>query len=403
MVGTMIGEYEILTVLGKNSAGGRVTYKAQKGDQFFVVKQFQFATGDSQWEGYKALNREMEILRSLDHPKIPRYVETFEDVRGFCLVQKYVEAESLAFIKPRTSSQIIEIGVQVLEILAYLQSLYPQVFHRDIKPDNILCTKDGVVHLVDFGFSRMGGGDLGASSMMMGTSGFLPPESISSRPPTKAADLYSLGATLLCLFRGIKTYEMAGLIEELGQFSADAFEGIDPDTRRWLKKMVAPRLSDRFANAEEALAALKPEANRSISRRSLEPSDTSRKSLKLISSIEVHKIWLNFGVFYECTLLAKRLDMSTPLLHAALLNLGEPSGRNMLLSLDYKEMITLYKKELGILQFSVKEFLIKAGVVLAIASVATISSYPSFFAEFFSSPSSWVQTNFTDSRLSPKP
>jgi serine/threonine protein kinase len=320
-------------------------------------------------------------------------------------VQEYVEAESLALIKPRTSVQIIKIGEQILEILIYLQSLHPTVFHRDIKPDNILCTKDGVVHLVDFGFSRMGTGELGASSVMMliGTSGFLPPESISSRPPTKAADLYSLGATLLCLFRGIKTDEMAGLIEELGQFSADAFEGIEPNTRRWLKKMVAPRLSDRFASAEEALAAIKPEVNGSISRYSLEPNERSRKSLRHVSSIEVRKIWLDFGVFYECAPLAKRLDMSTPLLHAALLNLGESSGRNMSLPLDYKEMIMLYKKDLGIPSFSVNEFLIKVGIVLAITGFATMSLYPSFFAEFLSSPSSWVRTNFTDSRLSPKP
>jgi serine/threonine protein kinase len=256
-----IADYEIIDTLGRNASGGRITYLAQKGDRKVVLKQFQFATSGSDWSGWKALEREVDILKGLHHPKIPQYIESLELDSGFCLVKEYIPAESLRVKKPRSLEQIQDIGRQILEILVYLQDLHPVILHRDIKPENVLCNDQGEVFLVDFGFSRLGAEDIGASSMMVGTIGFIPPELFGGREPSKASDLYSLGATLLCLLTGTQTHKMSDLIDDFA-FSERAFEGLEHQYANWLKRMVAVRVSDRFADAAAALEGLEPSNNK---------------------------------------------------------------------------------------------------------------------------------------------
>jgi serine/threonine protein kinase len=93
-----INGYEIVSTLGRNPSGGRITYLAKKDDLQVVLKQFQFAKG-ADWSGFKELEREINILKGLQHSKIPRYIESFESESGFCLVQEYIAAPSLAEVR----------------------------------------------------------------------------------------------------------------------------------------------------------------------------------------------------------------------------------------------------------------------------------------------------------------
>lgn len=250
-----IAGYQILITLGRNTSGGRVTYLAEKDERQVVIKQFQFAKG-SDWGELKELEREISILQSMQHPHIPRYIESFESEQGFCLVQEYISAPSLAEVRSRSLEQIQDIGRQLLEILVYLQGLHPAVLHRDIKPENILRNDQGRVFLVDFGFSRLGSAEVAASSIMVGTTGFIPPELFAGREPTKASDLYSLGATLLSLITGTPSTQMDRLLGEDFRFSDAVYDEVDRPYANWLKKMTAVRMSDRFVDAQTALDAL---------------------------------------------------------------------------------------------------------------------------------------------------
>jgi serine/threonine protein kinase len=260
MITQTIADYEIIGILGRNSSAGRNTYLAQNGDRQVVIKQFQFAKG-ADWSSFKELEREISILKGLQHKQIPRYIESFESETGFCLVQEYIPAPSLAEVRSRSLEQIQDIGRQLLEILVYLQGLHPAVLHRDIKPENILCNDDGKVFLVDFGFSRLGSAEVAVSSIMIGTTGFIPPELFSGREPTKASDLYSLGATLLSLITGTPSTKMDRLLGEDFRFSNNAYDGIDRSYANWLRKMTAVRVGDRFTDAAAALEGLEPSNN----------------------------------------------------------------------------------------------------------------------------------------------
>ena len=254
--------YRVIEQLGQNYQNGRFTYKATREDgQTVVIKQFKFVVGKD-WSGYKAVEREIEVLQSLDHPGIPRILDAFDPGDGVCLVQEYKNAQPLS-VKGMAIEDVKKIAVAVLKILVYLQQQNPPVVHRDLKPENILVDAQGNVYLIDFGLARVGSGEVAASSVVAGTLGFMPPEQILNRPLTNASDLYGLGATLICLLTNTDSTEIGSLFNSQFRFT---FKLPQSDRRlsKWLQKMVQPDLEKRFPNAQAALAAFEPVLNSPI-------------------------------------------------------------------------------------------------------------------------------------------
>ncbi|MDB9538791.1 serine/threonine protein kinase, partial [Anabaenopsis arnoldii] len=253
--------YEVIRELGRNREGGRIAWLAsqlQTGQQV-VIKQFCFAQTGSSWSAYKEHEREIQVLRGLKHPGIPEYLGAFATDDGFCLVQEYKNAESLAIGRSFDPEEIKHIAVKVLEILVYLQNRIPPVIHRDVKPENILVDDQLNVYLIDFGMSRIGSQEVAASSVFQGTPGFIPPEQL--RKPTEGSDLYGLGATLICLLTGKKSTQIQELTDEDDPYVIhfrDLLPRLSVRFLGWLELMVKPRLKERFADAQTALQALTP-------------------------------------------------------------------------------------------------------------------------------------------------
>jgi serine/threonine protein kinase len=253
--------YKVTRELGRNREGGRIAWlgsQLQTGQQV-VIKQFCFAQTGSSWSAYKEHEREIQVLNGLKHPGIPEYLGAFATDNGFCLVQEYKNAESLAVQRSFDPEEIKHIAVKVLEILVYLQNRIPPVIHRDVKPENILVDDQLNVYLIDFGMSRIGSQEVAASSVFQGTPGFIPPEQL--RKPTEGSDLYGLGATLICLLTGKKSTQIQDLTDEDDPYVIhfrNLLPRLSPRFLGWLELMVKPRLKERFADAQTALEGLKP-------------------------------------------------------------------------------------------------------------------------------------------------
>ena len=258
--------YQIVRELGHNRSGGRITYLATQTptQQPVAIKQFQFARSGSDWSGYDTYDREIQVLQELNHPGIPQYLDSFETDDGFCLVQEYKPATSLAETRSFSPAEIKRIAIALLEILVYLQDRFPPIIHRDIKPENILVGEpdeggNRSVYLVDFGFARIGDGEVALSSVVKGTLGFMPPEQLFNRQLTEASDLYGVGASLICLLTRTKSIDIGDLIDSNYRIE---FKHLVPKLSlpwiAWLEKLVQPNLDRRYSNASEALEALKP-------------------------------------------------------------------------------------------------------------------------------------------------
>ncbi len=253
--------YEVIRELGRNREAGRITYLANAlySDQQVVIKQFRFANEGVDWSGLKAYEREIDVLQQLDHPRIPCYLDSFETPENFCLVQEYKNAPSLAEKHSFNPKEVKQIALSILEILVYLQTRPFAIIHRDIKPENILVDEQLNAYLVDFGLARIRGEEVAVSSFAAGTPGFMPPEEQFGHLLTEASDLYSLGATLICLLTDTRSVNIGKLINDSDRFDFQKLvPQLSPRFVDWVTKMVEPKLKHRYNSASVALEALKP-------------------------------------------------------------------------------------------------------------------------------------------------
>jgi ankyrin repeat protein len=213
------------------------------------------------WKVLELFEREARILEQLNHPAIPRYLDYFEvdtpEDRAFYIAQELAEGKSLADLVEigwRTNEDgVRRIATQILEILVYLHSLKPPVVHRDIKPQNLICGKDGKIFLVDFGAVQdTYRTTLAKGSTIVGTYGYMAPEQFRGQA-VPATDLYGLGATVLFL---LTHRSPSDLPQERLKISFRSRIQVSEGFADWLEKMLEPDVEDRFPSAKEALAAL---------------------------------------------------------------------------------------------------------------------------------------------------
>jgi len=157
------------------------------------------------WKDLELFEREVRILKNLEHPGIPRCLESFQvhtnEEQLHVLVESYISGKNLAE-KLKTGDLPTEYEIKLLtlgllDILSYLNSHHPPLIHRDIKPSNLLWSDDKKIHLLDFGAVSDHQKNLG-SSTVVGTFGYMAPEQAMGKAIV-ASDRYSLGATLLYL------------------------------------------------------------------------------------------------------------------------------------------------------------------------------------------------------------
>ena len=253
--------YQLKQKLGHNA--GRQTWLAEDMGVLpfkpVVVKLLAFG-GEVQWDDLKLFEREAQILKQLNHPRIPKYYDYFHiDERSlwFGLVQEYIPGSSLRSQinhgRHFTPKQVRQIAVEVLEILEFLHQLNPTVLHRDIKPSNLIWGDDDQIYLVDFGAVQDRAAKEGATFTVVGTYGYAPMEQFGGRA-VPASDLYALGATLIHLLTGISP---ADLPQRHLRICYNDRVSLSARMENWIEKLIEPAPENRFKSATEALTALK--------------------------------------------------------------------------------------------------------------------------------------------------
>lgn len=190
----------------------------ESGDRYKVLKVLT----SSKPTLVKLFEREARILRQLDHIAIPKLETSFvfstltcsKDLH--CLVLSYFEGDTLtqwvAKHGPVPPDLVLVWLKELTDILAYIHQ--HQVFHRDIKPDNILRCTDGHLALIDFGTVRevtatyVDKLDQGfPTTGIYSPGGYTPPEQLLGRAVSQS-DFFALGRTCIYLLTGINPQEM---------------------------------------------------------------------------------------------------------------------------------------------------------------------------------------------------
>ena len=266
--GEIIAErYQIVTLLGQGGMGSSYAAVDLKTNQRVAIKVVSLREARD-WKTLELFEREAQVLATLNHPFIPKYLDYFQlDVEEkdstnsdcrFYLVQELVEGDSLATLVERgwepKEAEVEEIALQVLDILVYLHTLLPPIIHRDIKPQNLIRREDGKVYLVDFGtVQHIVRNPQSFASTFVGSVGYMPPEQLRGQT-VFASDLYSLGATLIFL---LTSQSPETLPQKMLKVDFRKAIKLSDGFARWLDGLIEPIIEDRFQSAQEAVLKLK--------------------------------------------------------------------------------------------------------------------------------------------------
>ena len=128
---------------------------------------------------------EPNILKKLSHPALPRIFDIIESDEFLYIIVDYIEGDSLdkALINEGKFDEKTVLGWtrQICDVLLYLHNLKPNpVIYRDMKPANIILTKEGCIKLIDFGIAREFKSDSDSDTVYIGTRGYAAPEQYGS-------------------------------------------------------------------------------------------------------------------------------------------------------------------------------------------------------------------------------
>ena len=256
---TLYDRYQLKEKLGHGA--GRQTWLASDlsaKSEPVVVKLLAFGE-QAQWDDLKLFERESQILRQLDHPRIPKCRDSFsidDRILWFGLVQDYIPGTSLKQLiqegKRFSEEEVRKIAIELLNILRDLHGLNPAVLHRDIKPSNLILGTDQQIYLVDFGAVQDRATVEGATFTVVGTYGYTPIEQFGGRA-VPSSDLYALGATLIHLLTGASP---ADLPQHQLRIQWRDRVTLSPALADWIDSLSHPDLDQRCPSAVQALDRL---------------------------------------------------------------------------------------------------------------------------------------------------
>src|ERR1700693_4496682 len=136
------------------------------------------------------------MIAALNHPSICTMHELGEASGRVFLAMEFLEGETLRARGQLAESELIDVAVQVCMALEAAHG--EGMVHRDIKPDNLFLTKQGIVKLMDFGLAKLVEEESGGApqSSVTGTSGYMSPEQARGEALDARSDIYSLGKVL---------------------------------------------------------------------------------------------------------------------------------------------------------------------------------------------------------------
>ncbi|XP_046371494.2 serine/threonine-protein kinase 32B-like [Haliotis rufescens] len=207
--------FQILRAIGKGSFGKVCIVQKKDTKKMFAMK-YMNKNMCVRKDAILNVLREVEIMRTLDHPFLVNLWFTFEDEEDMFVVVdlllggdlRYHMQQEVDFTDTHVKLYLCEIALA----LDYLRSR--NIVHRDIKPDNILLDEEGHAHITDFNIATtLATGELATS--MSGTKPYMAPEVFAcsleeSRGYGYPVDWWSMGVSAFELLKGRRPYEIHG-------------------------------------------------------------------------------------------------------------------------------------------------------------------------------------------------
>ena len=264
--GTKLGRYEIRQKIGAGGMGEVYLAHDEQLNRKVALKVLlpEFCCDLERTERFRL---EAKAASALNHPNIITIYEVgIEDERLF-IATEFVDGSTL---RERINSgeltylDAIKIGEQVADALAVAHDAH--IVHRDIKPDNIMIRKDGIVKILDFGLAkpifeqRVGAEDETVRlvktqpGMVMGSVRYMSPEQARGKDTDERTDVWSLGVVLYETLTGKNPFEGETVSDSLAaviHVEPPPLEDVPEELQRIVRKALKKKSSERYQSIKD--------------------------------------------------------------------------------------------------------------------------------------------------------
>jgi tetratricopeptide (TPR) repeat protein len=260
--GLLGGRYRLEQELGRGGMGVVYLARDTQLDRPVALKFLGTLMDDSE-EYRQRFMREAKVAARVNHPNIISIYDISATLGRAHIVMEYVQGPSLArYIREKGRLGAREAINMFLQACSALDAVHKAgIVHRDIKPDNILIAKGGLVKLTDFGLAKAETSRITAANVIMGTPAYMSPEQSRGVDVDARSDIYSMGLVLHEMLTGKPVFIGADIIERQQHESparpGALIEGLPEMLDEVVMKCIAKNARDRFQTVSELAETLR--------------------------------------------------------------------------------------------------------------------------------------------------
>lgn len=257
--------FRIEKMLGSGGLSEVYLGKQLVGEGFFALK-FLISHYASQANATDRFYQEASLLSKIKHPNICSFHHYINDSERPCLIMEYCEGKELSsWLREGALTLPITLGL-LNELTKGLSALHEHgIWHRDLKPDNIIITSNREIKIVDLGIAKDETVKLTKTGMRLGTPSYMAPEQWLAESVDARTDLWALGVITYQALTGIKPFRSDNAMMLAATVTKDVpppiamnneFKPLEESVNEVVGKLLAKRKEDRFADLKELNAEL---------------------------------------------------------------------------------------------------------------------------------------------------
>lgn len=262
---SMMGHFQLLAEIGRGGMG-RVYRALDTSLERLVAVKVITGSSTSGGRPFAAIKREAIAQARINHPRVVTIYYVGRDEDEPFLAMELIEGSTLRERMsegPLPYSEAMQIALQLATALRYAAGLH--MVHGDIKPTNLMITRDGDLKLSDFGLARSTSEDQSGRGLS-GTPSYMAPELLDDPHITIQSDMYAIGVTLFEMVFGrlpVKLDEQLSLQEQLQRKHSLPIRYpsqwpllLPLELKAVLDRLLAPNPADRYASYDDLIESL---------------------------------------------------------------------------------------------------------------------------------------------------
>jgi eukaryotic-like serine/threonine-protein kinase len=276
--GLILGQYKVLSQIGQGGMATVLLAEHRELDRLVALKMLPPSKAKDQLN-VERFKREARAAAAVDHPNIVKVFDVLNVLGRQFIVMEYIAGKDLQSLLATNGQLHYATAISyILQAAAGLQHAHEKGFvHRDVKPANLILSKEGTVKLLDMGLARSFEPRDQLTEVLdkdgaIGTADYCSPEQALGHAQDERSDIYSLGATLYALITGAPPFK-GNTTQVLTQHQFSAPPRLSkrlkaPTTRltpqtpsgldEVIAKMMAKQKTERYQSVEEVIEALNP-------------------------------------------------------------------------------------------------------------------------------------------------